>query len=76
MTVAAKPRVYGAIYPSLRDRVVLITGGGSGIGEEIVQHFLEQGSRVAFIDIAEDRLPTQGPKPPVSPSADRGRRRS
>lgn len=53
MTVEPKARVYGAIYPSLKNRVVLITGGGSGIGEEIVLHFLEQGSRVAFIDIAE-----------------------
>ena len=53
MTVQTKSPVYGAIYPSLRDRVVLVTGGGSGIGEEIVQHFLQQGSRVAFIDNAE-----------------------
>jgi len=54
VAVEAKPRVYGAIYPSLKDRVVLITGGGSGIGEEIVEHFLQQGSRVAFIDIAAE----------------------
>lgn len=53
MEVAEKQRVYGAIYPSLKDRVVLITGGGSGIGEEITLHFLQQGSKVAFIDIAE-----------------------
>ena len=53
MTADAKPPVYGAIYPSLRDRVVLVTGGGSGIGEEIVRHFVGQGSRVAFIDNAE-----------------------
>ena len=54
MTTEPKARIYGAIYPSLKNRVVLVTGGGSGIGEEIVQHFLEQGSRVAFIDIAEE----------------------
>ena len=53
MATEAKEPVYGAIYPSLRDRVVLVTGGGSGIGEEIVRHFLQQGSRVAFIDNAE-----------------------
>ena len=53
MTIQAKAAVYGAIYPSLRDRVVLISGGGSGIGEEIVLHFLQQGSKVAFIDNAE-----------------------
>ncbi|WP_029077069.1 SDR family NAD(P)-dependent oxidoreductase [Kaistia adipata] len=41
----------GAIYPSLRDRTVLITGGGSGIGESIVRHFVAQGSKVGFLDI-------------------------
>ncbi len=44
---------YGAIYPSLKGRTVLVTGGGSGIGESIVEHFAAQGSRVAFIDIKE-----------------------
>jgi D-xylose 1-dehydrogenase len=41
----------GAIYPSLKDRTVLVTGGGSGIGEAIVREFAAQGSRVGFIDI-------------------------
>jgi NAD(P)-dependent dehydrogenase (short-subunit alcohol dehydrogenase family) len=43
-----------ATYPSLRDRTVLVTGGGSGIGGSMVEHFAAQGSRVAFFDIAED----------------------
>ena len=42
-----------AHYPSLRDKVVFITGGGSGIGESLVMHFCEQGARVTFVDIAE-----------------------
>jgi NAD(P)-dependent dehydrogenase (short-subunit alcohol dehydrogenase family) len=44
---------YGAIYPSLKGRTVLVTGGGSGIGESIVEHFAAQGSKVAFIDIQD-----------------------
>ncbi|WP_294395512.1 SDR family oxidoreductase [uncultured Sphingomonas sp.] len=43
-----------ASYPSLRDKRVLITGGGSGIGEGLVDAFVAQGARVAFVDIAED----------------------
>lgn len=41
----------GAIYPSLKDRTVVVTGGGSGIGEAIVRGFVGQGARVGFIDI-------------------------
>ena len=40
-----------ATYPSLRDRVVFITGGASGIGESLVEHFCAQGARVAFVDL-------------------------
>ncbi|HVB69334.1 MAG TPA: SDR family oxidoreductase [Acetobacteraceae bacterium] len=43
-----------AVYPSLRDRVVLVTGGGSGIGAEEVAQFAAQGARVAFLDIADE----------------------
>ena len=39
-----------ASYPSLKDKAVLITGGASGIGESIVVNFLQQGSKVAFLD--------------------------
>ena len=40
-----------ARYPSLSDRAVLITGGGSGIGAAFTEHFFHQGCRVAFFDI-------------------------
>lgn len=40
-----------ATYPSLRDRVVIVTGGASGIGEAIVDAFFRQGARVVFLDI-------------------------
>jgi len=39
------------IYRDLKDKKVFITGGGSGIGASIVEHFCEQGSKVFFIDI-------------------------
>jgi NAD(P)-dependent dehydrogenase (short-subunit alcohol dehydrogenase family) len=42
----------GAIYPDLRDKAVVVTGGGSGIGAELVRHFARQGCKVGFIDIA------------------------
>lgn len=40
-----------ATYPSLHDKVVVVTGGGSGIGEAIVRRFVGQGSKVGFLDI-------------------------
>jgi NAD(P)-dependent dehydrogenase (short-subunit alcohol dehydrogenase family) len=42
-----------AIYPSLKGKSVFISGGGSGIGASIVEHFCMQGSKVAFCDVDE-----------------------
>jgi NAD(P)-dependent dehydrogenase (short-subunit alcohol dehydrogenase family) len=49
MTRSTEPSL--AQYPSLSDRVVLVTGGATGIGETLVEQFAAQGSRVGFIDI-------------------------
>jgi D-xylose 1-dehydrogenase len=42
------------LYPSLRDRVVFISGGSSGIGAELVRAFVAQGSKVAFCGTKPD----------------------
>lgn len=61
-----------ATYPSLRDRVVVITGGASGIGGAIVEAFAANQSRVAFLDLQVEageqlvaRLKNAGASEPV-----------
>ena len=42
------------IYPSLKDKLVFISGGSSGIGADLVRHFAAQGSTVAFCGTRPD----------------------
>ena len=51
-----------ASYPSLKDRSVFISGGGSGIGASIVEQFAAQGSKVGFVDIDEPASKTLAEK--------------
>lgn len=41
----------GVTYRSLKGQSVLITGGASGIGADMVRAFAEQGCRVGFLDV-------------------------
>ena len=66
-----------ARYPSLEGRPVLVTGGATGIGASLVEHFCAQGARVGFIDLAEkpgveltDRLAAAGHPRPAFRRAD------
>jgi NAD(P)-dependent dehydrogenase (short-subunit alcohol dehydrogenase family) len=54
LQAAVTGTVLDSTYPSLRNLPVFVTGGGGGIGAAIVTAFVEQGARVAFVDVAED----------------------
>jgi NAD(P)-dependent dehydrogenase (short-subunit alcohol dehydrogenase family) len=40
----------------LEGEVAVVTGGGSGIGRGVVDRFVEEGARVAVVDIVDERL--------------------
>ena len=42
-------------YSSLEDKVIIVTGGASGIGVSIVEEFLNQGSKVFILDIQKQK---------------------
>lgn len=59
-------------YPSLRNRVIVVTGGASGIGEAIVEVFAMQHAQVVFLDIQDaaadlliKKIQSAGLPPPV-----------
>jgi NAD(P)-dependent dehydrogenase (short-subunit alcohol dehydrogenase family) len=56
-----------ASYPSLRDKRVIVTGGGSGIGAGLVEGFVRQGARVAFYDRVDE--PAQALVEALAPAA-------
>ena len=52
-----------AIYPSLKDKTVLITGGGSGIGEALTRAFIAQSAKVGFLGYDKACLLYTSPSP-------------
>jgi NAD(P)-dependent dehydrogenase (short-subunit alcohol dehydrogenase family) len=66
-----------AHYPSVAGARVLVTGGATGIGASIVEHFCRQQAQVVFVDIADApaaalvaRLAGHGHVPPTYAHAD------
>jgi NAD(P)-dependent dehydrogenase (short-subunit alcohol dehydrogenase family) len=54
---------------ALRDRVALITGGGSGLGLSMAKRFTELGARVAILGRSADRLAAAAAQ--IDPSGER-----
>ena len=54
MSQSNGPAENAATYPSLKGRKIIVSGGGSGIGEGIVEGFARQGAAVAFVDLQQE----------------------
>src|SRR6478672_8415114 len=48
------------VYNSLKGKIILVTGGASGIGEAIVEAFVLQGAQVLFLDIQDEAADSLG----------------
>lgn len=40
----------------LKDKVIIITGGGQGLGRAMAEHLAGQGARLALVDLNQERL--------------------
>jgi D-xylose 1-dehydrogenase len=54
--VPQQSRSGAAVYPSLADKVVVITGGATGIGRAIAEAFTRQEARVSVLDKDADAV--------------------
>jgi NAD(P)-dependent dehydrogenase (short-subunit alcohol dehydrogenase family) len=50
----------GVRYPDLSGTPVLVTGGASGIGASIVEHFMAQDAAVALLDLRAEAVAAHG----------------
>ena len=55
LTLGGQNQLPGGIV-EVRDKVMVVTGGGNGIGRELVLELLERGSRVAAVDVRAESL--------------------
>ena len=51
------------VYPSLKGKRVVVTGGASGIGASLVAGFAAQGAETIFVDILEQEKRRSGCRP-------------
>jgi NAD(P)-dependent dehydrogenase (short-subunit alcohol dehydrogenase family) len=56
-----------ARYPDLAGKGVLVTGGATGIGADVVRAFAAQGARVVFLDIQDEAAGALAAELPANP---------